>query len=158
MAAAVTTDVIDVNACYQQLDEVARESAAGAIVTFTGVVRDFNHAGHIDGLFLEHYPGMTESALNTLITQACKRFNLHHAAIVHRVGALANHDTIVWVGCVSAHRQAAFDAACYIMDTLKQAVPIWKQELKQGEATWVKAKGSDAQAAMKWLSENDKDA
>ncbi|QPG06772.1 molybdenum cofactor biosynthesis protein MoaE [Salinimonas marina] len=123
----------------------------GAIVTFTGLVRDFNASGAIDGMSLEHYPGMTEKAMLSLLEQASQRFGLAGAGAVHRVGKLANFEQIVWVGCSAAHRQDAFDAASFVMDTLKQAVPIWKQEYQQGQARWVAPKASDEQAAMAWL-------
>jgi molybdopterin synthase catalytic subunit len=125
----------------------------GAIVTFTGLVRDFNSAGDIDGIELEHYPGMTEKALSTLIDKAIDRFSLTNAGAVHRVGRIYNNEQIVWVGCAAAHRQAAFDGACYLMDMLKQSVPLWKKEFKGDRSTWVEAKGSDDAAALKWMSE-----
>lgn len=127
------------------------DTPAGAIVTFTGLVRDFNAQGPIDGLELEHYPGMTEKALLQLVEQAVSRFSLANAAAVHRIGRLANHEQIVWVGCAAAHRHHAFEGACFIMDTLKQAVPLWKKEYQHGTAQWVEPKASDDQAAMAWL-------
>jgi len=125
----------------------------GAIVTFTGLVRDFNNAGDIDGIELEHYPGMTEKALSTLIDKAVERFSLTNAGAVHRVGRIYNNEQIVWVGCAAAHRQAAFDGACFLMDMLKQSVPLWKKEFKGNKSMWVEAKGSDDAAALKWMSE-----
>lgn len=124
---------------------------AGAIVTFCGLVRDFNHAGPIEGIFLEHYPGMTEKALNKLLSMACERFDLLDAGIVHRVGAIANHEVIVWVGTSAYHRQAAFDGASYVMDMLKQSVPLWKKEYQAGNAVWVDKKHTDDLAALKWM-------
>ncbi len=140
----------------QQLyDELAADSVlqgAGAIVTFTGLVRDFNAQGGIQGIELEYYPGMTESALEALLAQASQRFDIVDAGIGHRVGKLANHAQIVWVGTASQHREQAFLAATFIMDMLKQSVPIWKKEWQGDEACWVAAKADDDKAAMRWLS------
>lgn len=150
--------------CQQTLYDQLRDDCAkcpGAIVTFTGLVRDYNAQGPIDGLELEHYPGMTEQVMHTLANQASSTFKLTSAGIVHRVGRLHNAEPIVWVGCAAAHRQAAFDAASYIMDTLKQAVPLWKKEFQDGQAHWVAAKASDRAAAQRWLgtaTDDDKSA
>jgi len=123
----------------------------GAIVTFTGLVRDNNQSGRIEGIELEHYPEMTQAALEKLVQETSLRFSLRSAGVVHRVGRLLNDEQIVWVGCAAAHRQAAFDGATFLMDMLKQSVPLWKKELKQGESIWVKPKASDDDAALKWL-------
>lgn len=136
---------------YTQLSHSC--NTAGAIVTFTGLVRDYNNAGPIDGIELEHYPGMTEQALSRLLELANKRFDLVNAGIVHRVGRLDNHAQIVWVGTASRHRQQAFDAASFIMDQLKQSVPLWKKEWVGTQANWVSAKESDSLAAKKWLAD-----
>lgn len=139
------------DAHYAQLKSALPPGKSGAIVTFTGLVRDFNQDGGIEGISLEHYPGMTEKAMLALLTAAMERFTLESAGIVHRVGCIQNNEEIVWVGCASAHRQAAFSAACYIMDMLKQSVPLWKKELTAGKSQWVEAKASDEGAALKWL-------
>lgn len=133
-------------------DELVNSSpASGAIVTFTGLVRDFNSSGSIEGIELEHYPQMAQQALEQLRLDALSRFDLCAAAIVHRVGRIANHQQIVWVGTASMHRQGAFDAAQYMMDMLKKSVPLWKKEWQNGQASWVEAKQADELAAMKWL-------
>jgi len=139
---------------HQQLYSLASQKNAGntgAIVTFTGLVRDGNPSGKIEGIELEHYPGMTEKALKLLIQDATQRFSLNSAGAVHRVGRLYNNDQIVWVGCAAPHRRAAFDGACFIMDMLKQSVPLWKKEFVGDESTWVETKVSDEYAAMKWM-------
>ncbi len=123
------------------------------MVTFTGFVRDFNDSGKLDGLELEHYPGMTEKALACLIETTKKRFDCIDVGIVHRVGRINNFEPIVWVAASALHRQAAFEAAMYAMDTLKQSVPLWKKEWKSGKSTWVEAKASDTESAMRWLSQ-----
>ena len=143
----------DLNAQLQSQTQAKTLGNTGAIVTFTGLVRDFNNAGNIDGIELEHYPGMTEKALSILIDKAIERFSLTNAGAVHRVGRIYNNEQIVWVGCAATHRQAAFDGACFLMDMLKQSVPLWKKEFKGDKSTWVEAKGSDDAAALKWMSE-----
>ena len=125
-------------------------SGAGALVTFAGFVRDFNLEGDIQGLELEHYPGMTEKALESLALSTQERFKCIAVQIVHRVGKIENHEPIVWVGAASSHRQAAFDATMYAMDILKRDVPLWKKEWHNGEANWVEAKRSDAKSAQRW--------
>lgn len=123
---------------------------SGAVVTFSGMVRDYNQQGDIDGIELEHYPGMTEKALLTLGKDAYSRFDLDAISIVHRVGKIANYEPIVWVAAASQHRQAAFDAAAFTMDALKQRVPLWKKEWRGEKAQWVEAKQSDAEALANW--------
>lgn len=154
MFAEIISADIDHNALYQRLWQDCAGHGVGAIVTFTGLVRDYNQQGPIDGIELEHYPGMTEQALKVLLQTACQRFELLSAGIVHRVGKVANHEQIVWVGSAATHRQAAFDSACYMMDTLKQAVPLWKREFQGGKGHWVEAKDSDHHAALAWMSES----
>lgn len=151
MFAHICTEDFDQQSLYDEL-LAQSQPTPGAIVTFTGLVRDFNAHGPIEGMSLEHYPGMTEKALLNLLEQATQRFDLAGVGAVHRVGELANFEQIVWVGCGAAHRQHAFDAACFIMDTLKQAVPLWKKEYQHGEARWVAVKSSDEHAAMTWLT------
>ena len=154
MFALVQDADFDHGELYARLKQSADERASGntgAIVTFTGLVRDFNNAGDIDGIELEHYPGMTEKALMKLVEQAVVRFSLNSAGALHRVGRIYNNEQIVWVGAAAPHRQAAFDAACYLMDMLKQSVPLWKKEFKGDKSEWVAAKASDDKAALKWM-------
>lgn len=156
MFAYIQENDFDQGGLYAQLQTQVNATSlgnTGAIVTFTGLVRDFNNAGNIDGIELEHYPGMTEKALSSLVDKAVSRFSLTNAGAVHRVGRIYNNEQIVWVGCAAAHRQAAFDGACFLMDMLKQSVPLWKKEFKGDRSTWVEAKGSDDAAALKWMSE-----
>ncbi|GFD89571.1 molybdopterin guanine dinucleotide biosynthesis protein MoaE [Tenacibaculum sp. KUL152] len=156
MFARVQQDNFAFDELYNELVEHSLTIApgnTGAIVTFTGLVRDFNNSGDIEGIELEHYPGMTEKALLSLVEQACERFSLNGAGAVHRVGRLYNNEQIVWVGTAAPHRQAAFEAANFLMDMLKQSVPLWKKEFKGDSATWVEAKASDDKAALKWMRE-----
>lgn len=158
MFAEVTHSAVQPDLHYAQLKRELSPGKTGAIVTFTGLVRDFNAQGGIEGISLEHYPGMTEKAMMALLDSAAARFELASAGIVHRVGQVSNDEEIVWVGCASAHRQAAFDAAAFIMDMLKQSVPLWKKEIADGKAEWVPAKASDEHAALKWLQSDERPA
>ena len=135
--------------------EVARLTAGridiGAVVTFTGVVRAANDGAGVAGMTLEHYPGMTEQELARVEAEAGERWPLQASLIVHRVGVLKPGDNIVLVVTASAHRQAAFDAAAFLMDYLKTRAPFWKKELtREGEERWVDARDSDETAAKRW--------
>ncbi|MFC3628444.1 molybdenum cofactor biosynthesis protein MoaE [Paracoccus angustae] len=134
--------------------DLARELAgfgagAGAVVTFTGVVRD--DTGRMAALEIEHYPGMTERALSDLGTNAAARFGLTDWRIVHRHGRLTVGEPIMMVATAARHRQAAFQAADYLMDWLKSRAPFWKREIaRNGAARWVDAKSSDEDALSRW--------
>ncbi|MGC0781620.1 molybdopterin synthase catalytic subunit MoaE [Pantoea agglomerans] len=122
----------------------------GAVVTFTGKVRNHNLGNDVAALTLEHYPGMTEKALQEIVDAARERWPLQRVTVIHRVGELFPGDEIVLVGVTSAHRGSAFSAAEFIMDYLKTRAPFWKREAtKQGER-WVDARDSDHQAAQRW--------
>ena len=124
-------------------------AGAGAIVTFTGVVRD--DTGTMAALEIEHYPGMTERALSDYGSSAATRFNLADWRIVHRHGRLAVGETIMMVATAARHRQAAFQAADYLMDWLKSRAPFWKREIgHDGAVRWVDAKTSDEDALARW--------
>ena len=109
MFAEVTTALLDESAYVEKLRQSSHN--AGAIVTFTGLVRDYNSDGAIEGISLEQYPGMTANAMQQLLQQASDRFALLSAGIVHRVGYIGNYEPVVWVGCSASHRKAAFDGA-----------------------------------------------
>lgn len=126
----------------------------GAICTFTGLVREFGDRPDIQGMFLEHYPGMTEKCLYKLIEQAQEKWPIHFAKVIHRVGALSLADQIVFVGISSAHRSDAFAACEYIMDYLKTDAPFWKKEISKDASLWVEAKLSDQEQKKKWLNEH----
>ena len=112
---------------------------AGAIVSFTGLVRDLNEGDAISQLTLEHYPGMTEKALGEIEAEACKRWNLIDAVIIHRIGPLQPSDRIVFVAAASAHRSDAFQACEFMINTLKTDAPFWKQENTSTGKRWVKS-------------------
>lgn len=120
----------------------------GAIVTFTGTVRDAE--GAVTEMTLEHYPGMTEKELERIEAEAHTRWPLQASLIVHRAGTLAAGDNIVLVITASAHREAAFDAARFLMDYLKTSAPFWKRESGPSGDRWVEAKPRDGDAASHW--------
>ncbi|NDL62807.1 molybdopterin synthase catalytic subunit MoaE [Acerihabitans arboris] len=122
----------------------------GAVVTFTGKVRNRNLGDEVSTLTLEHYPGMTEKALADIVVQARQRFPLGRVTVIHRVGALAAGEQIVLVGVSGAHRGAAFGAAEFIMDYLKTRAPFWKHETTPQGSRWVDARESDRRAAERW--------
>ena len=132
---------------HQQLSE---NPAAGAIVTFTGTVRDMNLGNSVGGLYLEHYPGMTEKALQDILAEACERWDLQACRVIHRIGQMHPGDRIVFVGVASAHRKAAFAACEFIMDYLKTRAPFWKKETTPEGDRWVSERDSDQQAAQRW--------
>lgn len=125
-------------------------SGAGAVVTFVGLVRDLVDKP-IAAMELEHYPGMTEKALAAIEAEAQERWPTLAVTIIHRIGRLAAGDQIVFVGVASAHRQAAFEAAAFLMDYLKTRAPFWKKEVDaRGAGHWVDARESDDHAAQRW--------
>jgi molybdopterin synthase catalytic subunit len=139
----------DVGAEYQKL--VMQDTSAGAVVFFVGRVRDMNLAQSVSGMYLEHYPGMTEKVLQDILQHAQSRWPLIAACVIHRVGQLNASDQIVFVGVTSAHRNAAFQAAEFLMDFLKNQAPFWKKETYDSkESHWVKPKESDIQTESRW--------
>ncbi len=134
---------------------LAGSAGEGAIATFTGYVRADKHAGNIQCMELEHYPGMTESSIEAIIGQARARWSILSAQVVHRVGRLYPGDQIVWVGVSSAHRAAAFSACEYIMDYLKAEAPLWKKEFNDQGEHWVDAKETDCERARRWTGDSE---
>jgi molybdopterin synthase catalytic subunit len=122
----------------------------GAVASFVGVVRDVNEGDAVAEMTLEHYPGMTEKAIEDIIGQARGRWSLYDALVVHRVGQLRPADQIVLVVVTSAHRGDAFAACEFIMDYLKTRAPFWKKEKTGGGARWVEARTTDDIAAERW--------
>jgi molybdopterin synthase catalytic subunit len=121
----------------------------GAIVTFTGVVRDI--AGDtLDRMVIEHYPGMTEKALESIAQEAVSRWNLGDVLVIHRYGDLRPGDMIMMVATAAPHRKDAFEAAEYLMDYLKSRAPFWKQEFTSDGGQWVAAKDEDEDALSRW--------
>ncbi|MCI8209600.1 molybdenum cofactor biosynthesis protein MoaE [Pseudomonas sp. S25] len=122
----------------------------GAVVSFVGYMRDFNEGREVSGMFLEHYPGMTEKALGKIVLEAEQRWPLLRLEVLHRVGALEPGEPIVFVGVASAHRQAAFEACDFVMDYLKTRAPFWKKENTSEGPKWVEGRESDKAAAGRW--------
>ena len=125
----------------------AGRSDLGALVSFTGLVRD---AGGLEAMELEHYPGMTEKALAAIESEARRRWALGACLIVHRYGRLLPGEQIMMVATASAHRAAAFEAAEFLMDYLKSQAPFWKREDGQAGTAWVEARAADAAALTRW--------
>lgn len=127
----------------------AGRSDIGAVASFVGLVRDFQQGG-LQQMILEHYPGMTEKALQQIAGQAADRWQVQNATIIHRVGPLKPGEQIVLVLVASAHRGDAFAACEFIMDYLKTEAPFWKKEDSDEGAKWVDARESDDVARQKW--------
>lgn len=127
----------------------------GAVVTFTGLVRDMTKAENgrpVTAMELEHYPGMTERSLRAIAEEACTRWPLQAATLVHRYGPLMPGDRIVLAAAASPHRQAAFEAAAFLMDYLKTRAPFWKKETTPEGEAWVDAREADDEAAARWAT------
>lgn len=122
----------------------------GAVVTFSGLVRNRSALGEVTAIELEHYPAMTEKSLRALVAEAEGRWPLLGITLIHRIGYLQAGAPIVMVAVASAHREAAFQAASFLMDFLKTRAPFWKKEWVGGVAHWVESKTSDAEAAGRW--------
>ena len=134
---------------YQEIKNFS--SQAGAIVQFTGLVRaDNTDKGQVEALTLEHYPGMTEAAIEDIIQQAKLRWPILATTVIHRVGKLLSQDNIVLVVVAAQHRAAAFEAASYIMDYLKNDVPLWKKQSINNTSSWVEQKDSDKKRKKLW--------
>ncbi|MEM6499035.1 MAG: molybdopterin synthase catalytic subunit MoaE [Pseudomonadota bacterium] len=149
MAIRVQEDDFDVGAEISTL--TGGDTDIGAVVTFTGTVRGTAKGSAITAMSLEHYPGMTERELERVEAEARARWPLSGSLIVHRYGDLKPGDNIVLVVTTSAHRQAAFDAAQFLMDFLKTNAPFWKKETgRDGQGDWVDARESDTDALDRW--------
>ena len=121
---------------------------AGAVVTFTGLVRDTG--GALAAMEIEHYPGMTERAIAAIIDQACARWSLADVLVIHRYGRLAAGEPIMMVATAAPHRADAFAAAEFLMDYLKSRAPFWKKEITATGADWVAARDDDEAALKRW--------
>jgi molybdopterin synthase catalytic subunit len=146
MAVRVQTEDFDVGAESRAL----QGPAVGAIALFVGTVRSLSEDDDVTAMTLEHYPGMTEQEITRIETEARDRWPLIDVTIIHRIGRLVAGEQIVLVAVSSAHRQAAFDAAQYIMDFLKTDAPFWKAEERGDKISWVDARQSDNDAHKRW--------
>lgn len=143
----VQTENFDQHAVYQWLSE---PHSVGATTIFVGKVREMNLGDSVSGLFLEHYPAMTEKALAEIVAEARSRWDLQRVAVIHRIGQLATGDEIVLVGVSAAHRGDAYAANEFMMDYLKTRAPFWKRERTDQGERWIEGRESDQQAAAKW--------
>ena len=146
MSVRVQTEDFDVGAESRAL----QAETVGGIALFVGTVRGLSSDDGVTAMTLEHFPGMTESELERIEAEARQRWPLEDVTIIHRVGRLLPGEQIVMVAAASAHRQAAFDAAQFIMDCLKTDAPFWKAEERDGKTSWVEAKDSDDAARARW--------
>ncbi len=150
------TEIRVQQADFDLSQEIARmregDGRVGAVVSFVGTVRDLNEGAVVSEMELEHYPGMTEKALEDIVQQARARWTLFGVTVLHRVGPLQPLDQIVLVACASAHRGEAFAACEFIMDYLKTDAPFWKKEQTPEGARWVDARASDDSAKAKWAA------
>jgi molybdopterin synthase catalytic subunit len=146
--------VLITNDDFNLADEVAalraNDKRVGAVCTFTGTVRDRNDGLSVSSMELEHYPGMTEKAIEAMIDEAMARFDIFGARVIHRVGLLQPLDQVVMVAVVSAHRGESFKACEFLMDYLKTQAPFWKKEVTPEGARWVDARVTDDAALAKW--------
>lgn len=139
---------------FNLADEIAAlradDRGVGAVCSFVGTVRDRNDGLNVSSMELEHYPGMTEKAIEAMIDEAFKRFNILGARVIHRVGLLQPLDQVVMVAVTSAHRGESFKACEFLMDYLKTQAPFWKKEETPTGARWVDARVSDDAALARW--------
>jgi len=152
MTVRVQTEDFDVGAEIAALRKECPQ--VGAVASFVGVVRDLNEGDAVSTMMLEHYPGMTEKALEAIVEEAKSRWDILGVTVIHRIGELKPLDQIVLVVVTSAHRGESFAACEFIMDYLKTRAPFWKkEETPQGER-WVEARDSDDQAAERWADDS----
>jgi len=156
-ASTVYTDIRVLEADFSPPDEyqAVRErlgGAAGAVASFTGLVRDHAGDGPVSVLHLEHYPGMTERSIAAIVDQAIARWPILDAVVIHRVGALAAAEQIVFVQVAAGHRAAAFAACEFIMDYLKTEAVFWKREAAAAGSRWIEASGEDRARVSTWTS------
>ncbi len=144
----VQTEDFDLSAEVARLR--AGDAGVGAVAAFVGTVRDRNDGQGVSSMELEHYPGMTEKAIEAMIDSAQQRFNIRAVRVIHRVGHLQPQDQIVLVVVTSAHRGEAFQACEFLMDYLKTQAPFWKKEHTPDGARWVDARTVDDAAAQRW--------
>lgn len=149
-ANAISVQSGDFDLGYEVAALRAQDLRVGAVASFVGLVRDMNEGAGVSAMHLEHYPGMTEKALEKIVAQARQRWDIYGVRVIHRVGSLAPGDQIVLVAVSSAHRGDAFSACEFVMDYLKTQAPFWKREATPEGERWVDARDSDDSAAARW--------
>ena len=150
MFARVSIQMQDFNLAVEVDALRKNDKRVGAVCSFIGTVRDRNDGLNVSSMELEHYPGMTEKAIEAMIDEALKRFDIFGARVVHRVGLLLPLDQVVMVAVTSAHRAESFKACEFLMDYLKTQAPFWKKEQTPEGARWVDARVADDAALAKW--------
>lgn len=145
---SVQQEPFDITAVQEEMR--AENPAIGALVSFIGQMRDINEGDQVSTMTLEHYPGMTEKALEAIVKEAEERWELMGVRVIHRVGELRPHDPIVLVAVTSAHRGEAFQACEFIIDYLKTRAPFWKKEVTPEGERWVDARHTDNEAEERW--------
>jgi molybdopterin synthase catalytic subunit len=148
----------DIRVQAEPLDLIAEQTSLwlghtqiGALVSFIGLMRDINEGAQVNRLTLEHYPGMTEKALQFIAAEAASRWPVDGIRIVHRIGPLNPQDPIVLVAVTAAHRGEAFRACEFLIDYLKTRAPFWKKETTASGERWVEARAADGDAAQRWV-------
>ena len=150
MFARVSIQMQDFNLAVEVDALRKNDKRVGAVCSFIGTVRDRNDGLNVSSMELEHYPGMTEKAIEAMIDEALKRFDIFGARVVHRVGLLQPLDQVVMVAVTSAHRAESFKACEFLMDYLKTQAPFWKKEQTSDGARWVDARVTDDAALARW--------
>ncbi len=146
MVVRVQKDSFDAGQVLNEFSSSA--SGSGAVVSFTGIVR--NVAGGLKHMEIEHYPAMTQAAIEAIEAQAVSRWELDGCLVIHRFGKLVPGEQIMMVLTAARHRAAAFEAAEYLMDYLKSRAPFWKKEVTESGAQWVEARSQDEEALRRW--------
>ncbi len=150
MAARVVIQTADFNLADEVAALRAGDGGVGAVCAFVGTVRERSEGSSVTAMELEHYPGMTEKAIEAMIDEAHQRFDIRGARVIHRIGPLQPQDQIVLVAVTSAHRGQSFQACEFLMDYLKTQAPFWKKEATPEGARWVDARVSDDAALARW--------
>ena len=148
--ARVSIQTEDFDLSHEIAELRRNDKGVGAVCSFVGTVRDRNDGSAVAGMELEHYPGMTEKAIEAMVDEAHQRFDILGARVVHRVGLLAPQDQIMMVAVVSTHRGQSFQACEFLMDYLKTQAPFWKKEQTPDGARWVDARVDDDAALQRW--------
>lgn len=150
MAPRVSIQTADFDVAQEIAALRAGDRGVGAVCAFVGTVRDRSDGAAVSSMELEHYPGMTAKAIEAMIDEAHRRFDIHAARVIHRVGLLQPLDQIVLVAVTSAHRGESFQACEFLIDYLKTQAPFWKKEQTPQGARWVDARASDDTALARW--------
>ncbi len=148
LSVSIQVEDFDVSQELAQLRD--NDARVGAVCSFVGTVRERNSGNAISSMELEHYPGMTEKSITSMMEEAAKRFDIYGARVIHRIGLLHPEDQIVLVAVTSVHRGTSFQACEFLMDYLKTQAPFWKKEVTPDGSRWVDARESDDVALARW--------